>query len=602
LVAALAAFCVAGLLVLGRLELAPLAERYVPQMLGRPITVGTLRVHWGVPVTVELRDLAIDNAPGGSQARMLRITRLDADIAPLSLVAWAMLGHPPLVRHLTIDGARLLLEHAAGDRPNWRFGQPQPNVVVHRNPRTGFPTLLDARLHDVEIDVRTSTADILRIRLDKAGIGATGVDRPVSLTAAGAYNGTPITLSAALHSFAELHDRSVPFGADIRLASGDTTLDFAGTLTDPIDVDGAVGRLTLKAPNLDQLLAVAGVGGRAALPLELAGALTREGNAWKLSDGQGTLVAHPFQASFKMQEGARRAPDDMTLDANFSVLDLTALASGGKPAATSLRVDDQPGSLLEAHVGAKQFALGKVRADDVDLDLNVAPGSLTIKRLGFHLAGGSAQVAAAVKNAKSSADLQFDAALNGADTGQLSRLAGVDPMPLSGAVDAHASLRLSGNTLQEASPTTSGTVVLSMRSGAIERKIVERVSTDLRLLFGKTQGTARIACALGVLALQDGVGRLAPLRIRTADGTLAAAGTIDLRRDAVDLTVASEAGSTSLFALDVPLHIVGPIRSPHVSPALGTAAAATHAVPDLRDLPAALQQVVRGDPCLAAGR
>jgi hypothetical protein len=138
-----------------------------------------------------------------------------------------------------------------------------------------------------------------------------------------------------------------------------------------------------------------------------------------------------------------------------------------------------------------------------------------------------------------------------------------------------------------------------MRSGTIERNIVERVSTDLRRLFGKAEGTTRIVCALGVLQLQDGTGRLAPLRLRTADSTIAAAGTIDLRRDAVDLTIATEGG---LLALDVPLRVTGPIRNPHVSPALGTAAATTRAAPDLRSMPPALQQVVQADPCLTGGR
>jgi hypothetical protein len=121
----------------------------------------------------------------------------------------------------------------------------------------------------------------------------------------------------------------------------------------------------------------------------------------------------------------------------------------------------------------------------------------------------------------------------------------------------------------------------------------------LRLLFGKPEGTVRIVCVLGVLQLQDGIGRLAPLRIRTADGSVAAGGTIDLRRDAVDLTVASEAGSTSLFALDVPFHVAGPILSLHVSPAPGSA---THADADPRAMPAALQGVVRRSPCAVGGR
>jgi uncharacterized protein involved in outer membrane biogenesis len=598
LIALLAVLSTAALMALGQFDLAPVAGRYASHTLGRAITIGALRVRWGAAVTVQLHDLAIANASGGSDARMLRIVRLDAEITPLSLVAWAVLGHPPVVRHLTVDGARLLLEHAAEDRPNWRFGEPRP----HRNPRLGFPTLLDARLHDAEIDLRASSGTTIRIRLDTASVASDGLDQPVTLSATGAYNDTPVTLSAALHSFTELHDALVPFGTDIHLTSADTTLAFAGTMTDPINADGAVGRLTLTAPNWDRLLAIAGAGGHAALPSVLAGTLIRHDDLWRLYDAKGTLVAHPFELDFNLREGARRQPDNISLEAKFAVLDLTALQDGGTSGATSMRIDDAPGNLLNAHIGAGQFAFGKVRANDVDLKLQVEPGALTVERLVFHLTGGNARISAAVKNTKSSAAIQFDADLIGADTGQFSRLFGIGSMPLSGAVDAYASLRLNGKTLEEAGATGSGGIVLSMQGGSIERNAVALASSDLRLLFGKAEGTARIACVLGVLDLQDGIGRLAPLRIRTADGTVAASGTIDLRRNAVDLTVASESGTTSLFALDVPLRVVGPIRGPHVAPAPGSGRSATQANADPRGMPAALQDVVRRSPCVAGGR
>ena len=596
-VAILAVVGVAALTTLGRFNLAPAASRYASHTLGRPLTIGALQVQWGTVVTVKLRDLALANAPGGSQPDMARITRLDAQIAPVSLVAWMLWRHPLVVRHLSIDGARLLLEHAAGDRPTWRFGDSKPGP--HKNPRSVFPTLLDAHLRNAEIDLRGSGGHIIRIRLDTAGIAAKADDQPITLIATGAYNATPLALSASLHAFAELHDASQPFGTVLHLSSADTKLDFAGTMTDPINVDGAVGQLTLTAPNLDRLLAIAGVNDRAALSVELAGTLTHQGDLWNLVRGRGTLTAHPFQLDFTLREGARRAPDAMTLDTDFSVLDLTPLGTGGSSSALSMRIDDQPGNLVDAHVTAKQFRFGAVRADDADLRLHLAPGALTIQHLSARLIGGTAQVTASVKNTPSSAAMQFDAALTGADTGQLSRWFGIAEMPLSGAFDAHANMRLSGNTLRQAGPTSSGTVVLSMHGGAIKRQIFERVSADLRLLFGKPEGTVRVVCALGVLQLQDGTGRLAPVRLRTADGTVAAAGTIDLRRDAVDLTIATEAG---LFALDVPLRAIGPIRSPHVSPALGTTAATTRAAPDLRAMPTALQQLVRADPCLTGGR
>ena len=588
----------AGLAALGRFNLAPAASRYASHALGRHMTIGALHVRWGTVVTVKLRDLALANAPGGSQPDMVRITRLDAQIGPVSLAAWMLLGHPPVVRHLTIDGARLLLEHTANDHPNWRFHGAKP--VPRPNLRVDFPTLLDAHLQDAEVDLRGAGGHTIRIRVDSAGIAAKAADRPVTLTAAGAYNGTPLTLSADLHSYDELHDAPKPFGTVLHLASADTRLDFTGTMTDPINVDGAAGQLALTAPNLDRLLAIAGVDDHAALPVELAGAMTHQGDLWTLSHAQGTLTAHPFQLDFTLREGIHRAPDRMTVDAGFSVLDLTPLEAGGSSSTMAMRVDDQPGNLIDAHITAKQFALGTVRAADADLRLNVAPGALTIQHFGFRLIGGTAQVTAAMKNdAQSGAVLQVDAALDGADTAQFARWFGVGAMPLAGAVDAHASLRLAGETLRQAAPASSGTVVLSMRGGTIPREIIARVSIDLRQLFGKAEGTARIVCALSVLQLQDGIGRLAPMRLRTTDGTVAAAGTIDLRRDALDLTVASEAG---FFALNVPLRVTGLIRNPHVSPALGSAATATRAAPDLRIMPPALQQLVRADPCLTGGR
>ncbi|HEX4368906.1 MAG TPA: AsmA-like C-terminal region-containing protein [Rhodopila sp.] len=597
LVALVVVIIATALVTFGRFNLAPAAARYASHALGRSVTIGALHVHWGAVVTVKLRDLTLANTPGGSQRDMARITRVDAQIAPVSLIAWMLWHRPPVIRQLTIDGARLLLEHAGGDRGNWRFRGSKP--ATRKNPRSGFPTLLDAHLQDAEIDLRGSGGDTIRIRLDTAGIVARAADQPVTLTATGAYNGTPLTLSANLHSYNELHNASRPFGTAIVLSSADTRLAFTGTMTDPINVDGAVGKLTLTAPNLDRLLAIAGIGDRAALPVELAGDLTRQGDLWHLSHAQGTLTAHPLQLDFILREGARRAPDAMTVDANFSTLDLTALGTGGPPSAMSMRIDDQPGNLIDAHVTAKQFDYGALRADDADLRLHVAPGALTVQHLDFHLIGGAAQITAAVNNTRSGAGLRFDAALAGADTGQLARTLGIAAMPVSGAFDAHADMRLTGTTLQEAAPVGTGTVILSMRGGAIQRQALERVSTDLRQLFGKPEGTARIVCALGVLQLQNGTGRLAPLRLRTADGTVAAAGTIDLRREAVDLTIATEAG---LLALDVPLRVTGPIRSPHVSPALGTAAATTRAAPDLRAMPSALQQIVRDDPCLTPGR
>lgn len=595
----LAALGVAALISLGYFDYAPAVALRGSRSLGRPVTIAALRVHVGAAVTVELHDLAVDNAPGGSQPLMLQVARLNAEISPWSLFMWILSNRVPEFRHLSIDGVRLLLEHGSGDRPNWHFSDTASSPTDRRRQ---FPILLDARFHDAEIDLRTSSGKTLRLILGDASIAATAASQPVTLTATGAYNATPLQLAAALQSFDVLHDAAVPFRTNLHISSGDTTMDIAGTMTDPLNADGADGRLDLKAPNLDRILAIAGVSEHLELPVTLEGAVTRQGDLWRLTGANGTLRGHPFQGSLRLLEGARRAPDDLTLDAGFSVLDFTQLPAREKPGEVALRIDAEPGTLLDAHVSAKQLLYGALRAEDVDLKAKLAPGTLVIEPLTLNLAGGIARIDAGVQNTESSVAMRLDAALTGAGAGQLSALFGLGRIPLAGAVDTRAHLRLTGTTLTEAGRSNHGVVILSMQGGAIERNIIEGASTDLRLLFRAPTGTARIACLLGVLDLRDGIGRIAPLRIRTSDGTIAGAGTLNLRDDTIDVTVASESASTGFFALDVPLHIAGPILNPRVTPALGGARGAANAGADPRDMPPALQEFARRNSCLTARR
>jgi uncharacterized protein involved in outer membrane biogenesis len=598
LIGALIAIGAAALFALGPFDLAPIVVRHLSASPGRTLSIATLRVRVGAAVSLELRDLDLDNLPNGSVPRMLHITRLDAEIAPWSVLLWGLWHRALVVRHLSVDGVRLWLEHGSDDRPNWRFGD---SVTRPSTRRTQFPVLLDAKLHDVEIDLRTSSGKILRVTLDDAGIAARGAGRPVTLNGSGGYNAIPIQFAATTRSFNELHNTAVPFGMALHFASGDTTMDFIGTMTDPTNADGADGRLTVNAPTWDRMLAIAGVQDQIALPVTLAGTVTREGDLWRLTGANGTLHGHPFQGNARLREGARHAPDDISLDAAFSVLDLTGLPAPGESGETTIRIDAEPGTLVDAHVTADQLLYGDVRAGDVDLKAKLAPGALAIEPLTLRLAGGDARIDAAVENTKTSSAMRFDAALTGAGIGQLSEVFGIGKLPLTGAVDARAHLRLTGNTLTEAERSNRGVVILSMGGGSIERKITEGASTDLRMLFRPAEGSGQIACLLGILDVRDGIGRIAPLRIMTSDGTIAGTGTLNLRDKTINVVVASESASTSLFALDIPMRISGPILSPRVVPALGSAGGRENTVADQRDMPPELQEFIRGSRCLKGG-
>ena len=99
---------------------------------------------------------------------------------------------------------------------------------------------------------------MLTTRLEDATIRAPALDAPITLRVAGSYNAVAATLEGDLGTTARLRESGTPFPAVLRIAAGETRLDFEGTMTEPLDVDGADGRLRLRAPSPDTLLAVAG--------------------------------------------------------------------------------------------------------------------------------------------------------------------------------------------------------------------------------------------------------------------------------------------------------------------------------------------------------
>ena len=95
----------------------------------------------------------------------------------------------------------------------------------------------------------------------------------------------------------------------LHAASGETTLVFEGTATDPLNVDGMKGRLDLDAPNADALLGIAGLEPGPQAAVQLAGTFTHNGNLWRLTQADGALDGSPVKApSAATDRGRQRQP------------------------------------------------------------------------------------------------------------------------------------------------------------------------------------------------------------------------------------------------------------------------------------------------------
>lgn len=163
--------------------------------------------------------------------------------------------------------------------------------------------------------------------------------------------------------------------------------------------------------------------------------------------------------------------------------------------------------------------------------------------------------------------LSADVAVSSADIRRLRRALGFGPVPLLGQLDAEAVATSSGATLNAATHAAHVSAVVSMNSGSIAREVIEMASIDVRLLFRKPQGHESGILPSGAPDMRAGVGTVVPLRVRAANGAIAGAVRFDLYRRWFDLTTGSQSASTSVFALDIPVHVSGAFANPSVEPA-----------------------------------
>lgn len=576
-------------------------EWYAARALGRPLTLGELRIGWGNRLSVEVRDLRLANTDWGREADMLRVEYLSAEVDIEAL--W---GGVLRFRRLRLEKPVLSLERGDGEARNWRFkdgGAPSRGglAIVPKN-RTQFPTLIDFALRDGVLVFRAKDRRDLRLNFYSVGVRSSGDDSPAHLTLDGAYNGASVQLKADTDSFAHLRDDAIPFATAFSIQTVPGTVSFKGTMTEPVDFEGVKGALQIDAQNLGDLLKIVGADAAVSVPLRLTGAFDKTGDRWAISSSNGQLASSDFGGEIALDEGKRGEADRIKTALRFGRLYLAPLlAGGGTGGPVSLRPDDRPGAIFEARLAARQLIYGAVQLADVDLRGRTEPGQILVDALSFGLAGGRIESSGAARAVAAGGAVTAQASLSSLDVAQLMSSLGGAANQLSGQLDGRATLSMEGETASDALKASRGEAALAMTGGRVARDLLEKASADLRALFRKEEGAAPLSCFLGVIELRDGIATLAPLRLRTADTTLIGGGRADLLAQRLDVMVKAVGSSPSVLALKVPLRVSGPFDKPSVRPYLGSPVPyldpTTQEAP-LQALAPELRQFAERNPCI----
>jgi uncharacterized protein involved in outer membrane biogenesis len=581
------------------LDYRSLAERKASEALGRSVTVGALRIGWGDPLRIEVRDLRIANAAWGTRPEMASVAHILAEIDLRPLLKGTI-----RYRRLDVTRPDILLERDANGTGNWKFGgDAEPGGLgLMPKDRTQFPTLLDFTLHDATITYRTTSGKPLVVALQQASVRSAGEDRPVALVAEGTYNDLPARLEATTDSFAVLRDAAAPFGEDFTLANADSSIAFNGHLMNPLDFDRIdKAALTIETTNFGKLLEAFDAGLPADFPVKLDGALSRQGDHWQIDGIAGAMAENPVTGSFILDEGPRGGTDRMAIKARYDTLVLDRMLGEAEESkqtdwkAVELQLPDKTAPEIKADLAAKTLRYGKTALPHFALVGTVAPGAVAVDSVKFAMAGTTFEANAEAENKGGTTRLRVNAGLPGGNLDELLKTFGAATDQIAGKISARIALEATGNKLGDALSRARGSAVFAMIDGKVSRDVIEKASADLRTLFRKGKGMSTVKCLLGIAQVKDGVAEIAPLILRTPEATLTGGGRIDLAKRTLDLTIRSDPKSTGFFALDLPIRISGALDSPKAAPDSKSKFKANLALPEL---PKAIRQVAEHSRCL----
>lgn len=589
--------------LLPRLEFAGLAAGRASAMLGRQVTIESLRITPGARVGVALSGVKLANIEGGTRADMLHV-----ETATAGLDLMELLQGVPVLREVHVQGVSVILERDAARVANWHFGTGQQGPALLPD-RSRFPLFDALRITRGDILFRTTGGLSLPTRIEAASLTAENLHAPIQLRAEGRYNRVAIKLEGPLDSIATFRDAATPFSLDITATAGETSLAFIGSARDPLNLDGVQGQLELRAANPDALLALGGAGteGVPRIAIELAGTFDRQGAIWRISAPYGELDGAAFTGRLlQLTEGARGEPDAIALDLALARLDLNRiLRAAGQEAEVDLPLATfiAPDPLLDVRLSADEMIYGGLQAREARLVAALRPGLVRVETLAMQTFGARLSASGQIEPAEEELQVTADVSMTEADLDTLRRALGIREFPLTGRVEGRLMVTGRGRSLNEAAREAHVSAVLAMSGGSIAREVIEMATTDIRALFRTARGRTRLSCLIGVLDMRAGVGEVAPLRLRSANGMVSGMASFDLNRQRLDLIFASHRQTTGSFALDIPVRVSGSFADPDVQPAQwSTAGRARVSAGDQNvALPLALREYARRNPCYLAG-
>lgn len=554
-------------------------ETQVSGRIHREVQVEDIRVKWEWPLGLTFARVRIGNPDWARTPNLIDANHLHAqfELGPL-------LQKRIVLPFMSAHRAEMGLE-ISGDKATWHFG----------DERTRNPTRIElARVYldDGHVIFRNEGEDTA---LDAAVKGSLGASGELKVEAKGRFRGEDAKATVRLPELQPDISRPVRFEGKATAGATHVAADglVAGREFESIDFN-----LKLSGQSLKHLGKLTGMVLPDTPPYTFNGHLKRDGKDWIFDPFGGRVGDSDLGGSALYRKGAKRP----FLQANLrsKLLDFDDLGPlVGAPPKTGPGETASPEQRQKAAnvaVSAKVIPHTKFdteRWDDMDADVKLVAkkvlrpkqlpvdsltahlilkdGVVTLDPLNFGFAGG--RITSTVKLDGSRhpmrGDLKVD--IQGLQFARLFPTLKTMDEAL-GTFYGRAELAGRGNSVGDLLGTSSGKVTVAANGGRVSRLLTELLEIDVAkaaMLLGTRKQQVDLRCAVGHLAVKDGVATPGTFVVDTTETFVKVDGRIDLGDEKIRIETHARGKGPSLLTLRSPIVMEGPFKNPKIHPKAG---------------------------------
>lgn len=560
----------------------PLVGRLASTALGREVAItDALDVDLGRVTRIDVRGLTVANVKGGKAPHLVHIGDLAVAIALKPLLSGNVVI--PSLRLADVDAA---LERNADRRANWEFGggrksaaEPAPSKEPTRLPLIESLTVDGANisLDDRQLDKHATLA------IGKLQAGENDERTRMTAEGSGSYQGRPASLKATMGSLTVLREGKQPYPLDVALVAGDFHAHVAGTMADPLAVEGLDLDLDISGDDLSNLYPITGIPIPPTPPYRLTGRLERKGNAFVFKNFAGLLGSSDMRGTVSAEIGGARPRIEG--DVTSKLLDLKDLAGfiGASEGGANPPPEPDTGRLLphrdvdlsklravDADIAFKgtRIVTPEVPIDRLDAKVSLNDGTFRVQPASFAIGKGQVRVIFSLYGAEEPVRSDIDTVIEQVDLKRL--LQGSDIVAqTAGSFNGRAKLSATGKSVADIAGSATGEMMVVMAGGRFSSLLVELIGLDIAEALGFLVEGARslpVRCIVADFRADQGVFDARTLVFDTTDTNVVGDGKINMRDETLDLRLRAYPKDFSPLTLRTPISVQGTLKSPQAFP------------------------------------